>query len=146
MTIAVWTNSRTPVAFMGYSGAYFTQYDTEDPVPIDHLPGISCISYDPGSHRNTLKMLSTLSDKGEKGYFFCKPKRPAKKPWQLIGEIAWAEVEDTGNAKLYIFNNEPKNLATNKHDSLAMLGYRKAMGRGTGTLCQGVCRITNGDN
>ena len=145
MTIAVWTNSRTPVAFMGYSGAYFTKYDREDPQAVDHLPGISCISYDPGSHRKTLKNLSTLNNEGEKGYFFRKPK--PNKPWQLIGVIEWAEVEDTGNAKLYFRElGEPRNLASNKPDSLAMLGFKKAMGKGTGTLCQGVCRITMMDN
>ena len=145
MTIDIWTNCRTPVAFMGYSGPYFTKYDTEDPVPIDHLPGVSCISYDPGSHRNTLKKLSTLNNEGEKGYFFRKPK--PNKPWQLIGVIEHAVVEDTGNAKLYFRElGQPRNLASNKPDSLAILGFRKAMGKGTGTFCQGVCRITQVNN
>tara|TARA_Y100001978_G_C23686273_1_gene432059 strand:+ start:189 stop:584 length:396 start_codon:yes stop_codon:yes gene_type:complete len=131
---------------MGNSGPYVIKYDTEAPVPFDLIPRFSCISYDPAKYRKALKKLSGFNDKGEEGYFFRKPK--PNKPWQLIGKISWAVVEDTGNVKLYFENlDEPKNLRTKKSDSLSMLGYKKVEGKGSiGAINHGVFRITTTEN
>ena len=136
--IAVWSNKGAPVAYMSGDHPVCVRYNSEEPVATQ-ANGIKRVEYDPGIHRYALSKLRKNPDDtdGEDGIFIQKHKTN----WVKIGMIAYANVQETGNAILYIVDTPPAVLATNKPDALRALGYTKQMGKGTGTYQMGVCRI-----
>lgn len=137
MSLAIWSNNGSQVAFANEGRPEIYQYGNE--TPTDTLfEKIKCVQYDPGSHRKTLKLLrqDIVDEHGWNGYYFHK----TKGLWYCMGKIIYAKIPDQGNVKLFI---EPRQhiLATNKRDALENMGYVKKMGKGTGTLMKGVCTI-----
>ena len=138
-TIAVWSNNGAAVAYMGNQQPIVYRYGTEEANKTE-VKGVWGIEYNPGCHRATLsKLRKSSTDKlGEEGVFIQKHKNR----WVKIGAIAWVEeIEENGMMRIIIVNESPIQLATNKPDSMRLLGYKKKMGKGTGTYMQGVCRI-----
>ena len=139
MSLAIWSNDGSQVAFANDGRPQIYQYGKETPMETP-WKNIKCVEYDPGctTNRKTLKLLrqDPLHEDGCGGYYFHK----YKGTWCCMGKIIYGSVPDYGNIKLFI---EPKEtyLATNKRDALEKMGFVKKMGKGTGTLMKGVCTI-----
>lgn len=137
MSLAIWSNNGSQVAFANEGRPEIYHYGNEEPMETP-FENIKCVEYDPGSHRKTLKLLrqDAVDQDGCGGYYFHK----TKGVWHCMGKIIYANIPDQGNVKLFI---EPRvnSLATNKRDALEHMGYVKKMGKGTGTLMKGVCTI-----
>ena len=137
MTLAIWSNDSSPVAFANDGRPEIYQYGREKPkkTAFEH---INCVEYDPASHRKTMKLLrkDVVDQDGCGGYYFHK----RNGIWYCMGRIIYANIPEEGNVKLYI---EPikYRLASNKRDALQIMGYEKKMGKGTGTFMKGICTI-----
>lgn len=139
-SIAIWSNKGMPVAFAKDNGSEIYHYHAEQ-IEKTCMQDVLMVQYDPGCHRNSLKELrkSSTDSKGLDGIFIQKQKTM----WTKVGTILWADVPETGLVNLYIGNAETNKLATNKRDALTSIGYTKQIGKGTGNLMMGVCRIVS---
>ena len=137
MSLAIWSNNGSQVAFANEGRAEIYQYSNQAPIETP-FENIKCVEYDPGSHRKTLKLLrqDAVNEDGCSGYYFHK----TKGMWYCMGKIIYANIPEHGNIKLFIEPSENR-LASNKRDALDNMGYVKKIGKGTGTLMKGVCTI-----
>ena len=134
------------VGYGGFCDSPWCRQEVED-----GDPNIVEVDYKPGKHAKKLAMLEGTEDMG--AYF-----QKRGRFWYLVGYVCYAHVrfseqlDGKGSIHLQIdgrgcWTNPDMDdipgirLATNKRDSLAMLGWQKKMGKGTGNLNQGVCRI-----
>ncbi len=165
---AIWSNQNTPVAWVDKSGKpqtykygwetlYFEgpQYSSgfSDYREVYEDPNIMLVNYDPGKHVDKLQKVEA----GEMAAYFQKRGRY----WYLVGTVCHihlrVSVDEDGSNKRADCNLtlDCRNcwesddaeipgirLATNKADSLAMLGWEKPKGKGTGNLNHGICTIT----
>ena len=133
-TIAVWSNNGESVAFD--SGKYRYEAELPEETVAKHL---QVVRYNPGCHRHSLKNLrkNAADFEGQSGVYIHKQ----NKIWVSIGKIVYADVPEEGDVSLWIESTHQRKLATNKRDALTILGYTKQLGKGTGTLMMGVCRI-----
>jgi len=157
--LAIWSNDSTTVAWamnpkqgdLKQSSALIYHYGGEQLREIslgddDSSPeNILQCDYAFGKHRTKLKSLGSRSllDGSDTppppaAIFF--QKRAGY--WWLIGFVcaASSQPEDT-SISLQIGAWGRQKLATNKRDSLTMLGLRKKLGKGTGNLNWGVCSV-----
>tara|TARA_B100000035_G_C20985830_1_gene547759 strand:- start:687 stop:1292 length:606 start_codon:yes stop_codon:yes gene_type:complete len=134
-TIAVWSNNGATVPYMKNNNPYPIVYDSEQVIiPVN---GLRSIVYHTGCHNNVLQNLDNLSRTREKGIFIQKQKNY----WVKIGTIHHIEMDTADKVRIFLNDELPCRLATNKPDSLRLLGYTKKTGKGTGTYMMGVCRI-----
>ena len=165
---AIWSNQNTPVAWVDKSGKpqiykygwetlYFEgpQFSSgfSDYCEVYEDPNIMLVNYDPGMHVDKLQKVEA----GEMAAYFQKGGRY----WYLVGTVCHihlrVSVDEDGSNKRADCNLtlDCRNcweseraeipgirLATNKADSLAMLGWEKPKGKGTGNLNHGICTIT----
>ena len=139
--IAVWSNQGKNVAFAVNNQAKMYKYEGEEGENVCRDNTRMTIKYVPGCHANRL-ILKDLAKSdndgiGKVGIFIVKQ----KKKWVTLGEILCAQdnIED-GTMLLTIKKNE-QILASNKRDALDVINYTKIIGKGTGNLMRGVCRI-----
>ncbi len=138
--IAVWSNQGKNVAFAVNNQAKMYKYEGEEGETVCRDNTRMTIKYVQGCHANRL-ILKDLAKSdndgiGKVGIFIVKQ----KKKWVTLGEILCAQDIEDGTMLLTIKKNE-KILASNKRDALDVLNYTKIIGKGTGNLMRGVCRI-----
>jgi len=165
---AIWSNQNTPVAWVDKSGRprtykygwetlYFEgrQYSSGFTNYRDRYEdsNVMQVNYDPGKHVDKLQKVQA----GEMAAYFQKRGRY----WYLVGTVSHIRItisvdeDGTNNNTNYNLTLDCSNcwdsyntqvpgirLATNKTDSLNMLGWEKPKSKGTGNLNHGICTIT----
>jgi hypothetical protein len=162
---AIWSNQNTPVAWVGKSGEPQTytygweELYFEGPICSSGFsnyreeyqdPNIMLVNYNTGKHVSKLERVLD----GEMAAYFQKRGRY----WYVVGIVCHIHLRVSADEEKMADCNLTLNcagcwesddaeipgirLATNKADSLAMLGWKKPKGKGTGNLNHGVCTMT----
>ena len=165
---AIWSNQNTPVAWVDKSGEPQTyKYGREtlyfegptyssgfsDYREVHEDPNIMLVNYVPGKHIDKLEQV----EDGLEAVYFQKRGRY----WYVVGTVCHIHLRvssdenglnktadcnltlDCGGCwESQVADIPGIRLATNKADSLAMIGWEKPKGKGTGNLNHGICTIT----
>lgn len=123
--LALFSNSGQSTAFMTPTGPREYHYDKEEDSSTS-IPGIRCVKYDMGGHRNSLNKYLRKSPTDNNGYtaIFMKQYKP-NGPWCSIGIIGWAEFDDTNIVKLYLINVQKIEQGPNKEIAMRNMGYER---------------------
>lgn len=138
--IAVWSNQGKNVAFAVNNEGKIYKYQGEEGQDVCRDNTRMTVKYEPGCHANRLilkDLAKSDNGSGKVGIFIVKQ----EKKWVSLGEILCAEDNLEDGTMLLTIKKNKQILASNKRDALDVINYTKIIGKGTGNLMHGVCRI-----